>query len=136
MGVRSEIMDFVVRPHLGHFEPNADVLIDEGGRRVLVYMELAGIDPDSLQLSLDGHRLVISGRREDRRCLPLADFSQKEIGFGSFTKEVYLPAPVRYDELVAEFADGILAIALPMAEHHYVPTSRTELHIIVTRIRP
>ncbi len=129
-------MDFVLRSHLGQFEPNADVLVDEGGRRVFVYVELAAIDPESLRLSLDGHRLVISGQRQDRRTLPPTRFAQKEIGFGTFVKEVALPAPVRYDELVAEYGDGMLVITLPIAEIHYRPTSRTELHIIVTRTRP
>ncbi|HEY1655497.1 MAG TPA: Hsp20 family protein [Candidatus Tumulicola sp.] len=126
-------MDYVLRTKIGTFEPNADVFVDEDGRRVVVVVEVAGADPDSLRVGVDERHLYIGGRRTETVRLRRASFVQKEIGYGEFVKRVHLPVAVEYGEVAASYADGLLVITLPIAVTAYRPTSRTELHILVKR---
>jgi HSP20 family protein len=126
-------MDYVLRTKIGTFEPNADVFVDEDGRRVVVVVEVAGADPDSLQVGVDERHLYIGGRRMETVRLRRASFVQKEIGYGEFVKRVHLPVAVEYADVAASYADGLLVIALPISATAYRPTARTELHILVKR---
>jgi HSP20 family protein len=129
-------MDFVVRTlraRPGAFEPNADVFLDEEGRRVVVVAEIAGIDPASLHVFVDERHLSIGGRRREAVRLRRGSFVQKEIGYGEFVKRVQLPAAVEYDDVSASYADGLLVIALPLAAMAYRTTARTELHVLIKR---
>ncbi len=126
-------MDFVLRPRLGHFEPNADVVVDEERGQVVVAIEVAGADPQSLHVSVDERYLLISGRRSAANRLPRGSFVQKEISYGDFAKRIALPVAVDYGEVVASYTDGVLVIALPIAATAYLPTTRTEIRLIVKR---
>ena len=126
-------MDFVVRARLGSFEPNADVFVDDEGRRVVAVIEVAGADPESLQIGLDDRCLTVTGRRRETIRRRLGSFVQKEIAYGEFFKRIALPVPIDYDGAAATYTDGLLIVALPLAATAYRPTARTELHILVKR---
>ena len=126
-------MDFVIRSRVC-FEPNADVFVDEGRDAVVVTVEAAGADPESLRVSIDDERhLLITGRRP-RGDTRVGSFVQKEIAYGEFAKRVHLPVPVEYGDASATFADGVLTIALRVAQTPYRPTERTEIRMVVKRI--
>jgi len=126
-------MDFVLRARLGSFEPNTDVFVDDEGRRVVVVVEVAGADPESLRLGFEDRHLYVAGRRKEVVPLHQGSFAQKEIVYGEFVKRIALPAPVEFDCAGASYQDGILVVVLPLAATAYRPTARTELHILVKR---
>lgn len=126
-------MDFVLRARLGSFEPNTDVFVDEDGQRVVIVVEVAGADPESLRLGFEAGYLLVAGHRKEIVRLRRGSFAQKEIAYGEFLKRIALPVPVEYDGAGASYQDGILVIVLPLAATAYRPTSRTELHILVKR---
>jgi HSP20 family protein len=127
-------MDFVIRTRLGRLEPNADVFLDEERGQVVVTLELAGADPESLTVALDDRSLAIEGRRLERvRPGRGGSFVQKEIACGEFGKQIHLPVPVEYESAVASLVDGMLTIVLPIAATAYLQIPRTELRIMVTR---
>ncbi|MDQ2681663.1 MAG: Hsp20/alpha crystallin family protein [Candidatus Eremiobacteraeota bacterium] len=115
------------------FEPNADVFLDEEGGRVIVNVELAGADPESLRIDVDERHLFIIGRRGDAPRLHCGSFLQKEIAYGDFVKQLHLPVAVRYEDVEAAYADGILTVYLPVSATDYIPTTRTEIRMIVKR---
>lgn len=125
-------MDFVLRPRLG-FEPNADVFVDEERGQVVVAVEAAGADPESLRISVDDRYLTISGRRSEVVNFRRGSFVQKEIAYGAFAKRIYVPVAVDFSDIVAQYADGVLVIALPISPTAYLPTARTEIRMIVKR---
>ncbi|HLI94880.1 MAG TPA: Hsp20/alpha crystallin family protein [Candidatus Baltobacteraceae bacterium] len=127
-------MDLVVLRSRAVWEPNADVVIDEGARSMVVRVELAGADSESLRVFVDERHLFISGRRADSARLRSGSFLQKEIADGEFVKKISLPVGVQYGEVTATYADGMLTIALPIAATGYIPTTRTEIRMIVKRI--
>jgi HSP20 family molecular chaperone IbpA len=128
-------MDSIVRYRTrAVWEPNADVVIDEAARTVIVRVELAGADSDSLRVYADERQLVISGRRAETARLRTGSFLQKEIADGEFIKKLRLPVAVQYGDVTATYGDGMLTIALPIAATEYVPATRTEIRMIVKRI--
>ena len=126
-------MEFVVRPRPGAFAPNADVFVDEDQRRLVVVVEVAGADPESLRVVFDERSLVIGGRRREAARLRRGSFAQKEIAHGEFVKRIPLPVPIEYERIVATYEDGFLLVLAPIAATAYLPTARTELHILVKR---
>ena len=127
-------MDFVIRSRVC-FEPNADVFIDEERNAVVVTVEVAGADPESLRVSIDDERhLIITGRRPRGDRSRAGSFVQKEIAYGEFAKRVHLPAAVEYGDASATFADGVLTIALSLAQTPYRTMERTEIRMIVKRV--
>lgn len=127
-------MDLVLLRSRAVWEPNADVVIDDEGRSLVVRVELAGADSDSLRIFVDERHLFISGRRADTARLRNGSFLQKEIADGEFVKKLSLPVSVQYGEVTATYADGMLTIALPIAATDYIPATRTEIRMIVKRI--
>jgi HSP20 family molecular chaperone IbpA len=127
-------MEYIVRPRLGAFEPNADVVVDEEQGVVIVAVEAAGADPKSLRVEVDDRSLTISGVRTEMVRIRRGSFIQKEISYGSFAKRVRLPVLVDLlGDAQATYADGVLVIALPISSTAYVPATRTEIRMIVKR---
>ena len=127
-------MDLVILRSRAVWEPNADVVIDDEARSLVVRVELAGADSESLRVFVDERDLFISGRRADTARLRRGSFLQKEIADGEFVKKIALPVGVQYGEVTATYADGMLTIALPVAAPEYLPATRTEIRMIVKRI--
>jgi HSP20 family molecular chaperone IbpA len=126
-------MEFIVRPRLG-FEPNADVVIDDERRQLIVAVEVAGAEPDSLRVEVDTNYLTISGVRAEPVRFRRGSFVQKEISYGAFVKRVRLPVAVDLvGDAQASYADGVLAIALPISDEALLPVTRTEIRMIVKR---
>ncbi|GAC1422056.1 MAG: hypothetical protein NVSMB64_30590 [Candidatus Velthaea sp.] len=124
--------DLTRRPRHGRFEPNADVYVDRESGRIVVHVELAGADAESLRVGIDERHLFIYGQRVDR-FESSGSIHQKEIQYGEFVKKLHLPAPVDEVTATAIYHDGILTIHLPLAAHATFPTRRTEIRMVVKR---
>lgn len=126
-------MEFIVHTRLG-FEPNADVFIDEERGQMVVTVEVAGADPESLRIAIDDRYLLISGRRSHPIPFGRGSLIQKEIAYGSFAKRIALPVAVDLlEDASAGYADGVLVIALPVSPGVRLPSTRTEIRMIVKR---
>lgn len=126
-------MEFVVRARVGSFSPNADVFIDEGGRRIVIVIEVAGADPETLRVGLDERSVIVAGRRSESAWLAPGSFIQKEIVRGEFRKRIPLPVAVEYEAVAASYDNGLLVVVAPIAATAYLPTARTELHVMIKR---
>ena len=125
--------ELVRRPRGAGWEPNADVVVDDAARTLVVRVELAGADSESLRVFVDERHLFISGRRSETARLRNGSFLQKEIADGEFIKKLHLPVAVHHGDVTATYADGMLTIALPVAADAYLPATRTEIRMIVKR---
>ena len=125
-------MDWI-KQHASRWQPNSDVFIDEEHGQVVVKVELAGADAENLRVAVDERHLIIVGRRIDVTRFTRGSFLQKEIEYGEFMKKIHLPVAVEYETVSATYGAGILTIQLPIAATEYVPTSRTEIRMIVKR---
>lgn len=126
-------MDFVIRPLRGRHEPNADVFVDDERGCVVVCVEVAGADAESLRVSVNERHLLIRGRRTEAVRFMRGSFVRKEIAYGEFAKQITLPVAVEYNDVAATYADGMLTVALPVAHTAYLPADHTEIRLIVKR---
>jgi HSP20 family protein len=112
----------------GGFSPAVDVFYTGDPPRAVVRADLAGVDPNEVQLEIRGRELVLSGSRapqggEDRV------YQQLEIEHGPFRRVVSLGAAVDADAADARYEDGILTVELPLrrpAQPRSVPIRGSE----------
>lgn len=92
-------------------EPPADVY--ETAESVVVLVEIAGIDDQDVEISVEGNILTIRGQREDRQRHPRRLYTQMEINCGPFERVLNLPAEVDAGKASVTYDDGFLEIVLP-----------------------
>jgi HSP20 family protein len=93
------------------FTPPTDI-IELPDHRIRVLVEIAGMQPDNLNITLVNRTLVISGIRK-RSLDGFTAYHQLEIGYGEFRIEVPLPWSIEQDEVIANYQDGFLQVDLP-----------------------
>jgi HSP20 family protein len=96
------------------FLPAVDVAYATDPPRAIVTAELAGVDPDELELEIEGRKLIIAGSRPPARAESDV-YQQVEIERGQFQRVIELGADVRAHEAKASYEDGMLRIELPLA---------------------
>ncbi len=100
------------RRRLG-FSPALDVAYIADPPLAIVTAELAGVPADSLDLEIQGRKLILSGARQP----PTVEgdvYQQIEIERGSFRRIVELGADVEAEAVTASLQDGILRVELPL----------------------
>ncbi len=98
----------------GSWAPPLDLHEDED--RITVRLELAGVKKEDFDVSLTDDVLTISGERKSEEDRREGESFRSERVFGSFSRSVTLPSPVKAGEVNAAYEDGILTVTLPKAE--------------------
>ena len=83
--------------------------------RVDVYLFAAGLDPKSLDISIQQNLLAVSGERK----VPVdeaADYYRQERFDGEFRRVITLPDDVNPDRVDAKYRDGVLQITVQRRE--------------------
>jgi HSP20 family protein len=96
-----------------NFVPAIDMYEDKDN--VIVETQLAGIQPENVQISIDNDTLSIKGEGEKRSEIDEKNYYRQEIRRGSFYRSIQLPAHVLSDQTKAMTADGVLKIIIPKA---------------------
>ncbi len=94
------------------WEPPVDVL--ETGREVLVLVALPGVDPDRVEVVIEGDELVVVGTRVLPAELRTALIHRLELPQGRFARRIRLPAG-RYAGVRRSTVHGCLAVTLQKA---------------------
>jgi len=97
----------------GDFAPAIDMY--ENKNNVIVETQLAGIDPENVDISIENDVLTIKGESEKKSEVDEKDYYRKEIRRGSFFRSISLPPHVQGDKADAEALDGVLKITIPKA---------------------
>lgn len=80
-----------------------------------VYVFAAGIDPKSLDLTIQQNVLTVSGRRTVPESEKASYYRRERFG-GEFRRVVGLPDDVDPDRVEAKYRDGVLHIRVPRRE--------------------
>lgn len=83
--------------------------------KVDVYLFAAGVDPKSLDISLQKNLLTVTGRREVPTD-PKATYYRQERFGGEFSRAVTLPDDVDPDQVEAKYRDGVLHVSVRRRE--------------------
>jgi len=101
------------RANMTGYMPAVDVYQDKD--KVYVETQLAGIDPEKVDISIENDVLTIKGESEKKSEVEENDYYRKEIRRGSFYRNVPLPSHVIGEKASAEAVNGILKIFIPKA---------------------
>ena len=86
--------------------PAVDVF--DTNEAVVLKAELAGMDPDDIQIEVEDNVLTIKGERKFEENVDEERYYRVERRFGSFQRSLALPQGVKADEIAAGYEDGIL----------------------------
>lgn len=95
----------------GGYVPAIDMYEDNDN--VIVESQLAGIDPDKVNISIENDILTIRGESEKKSEVEEKNYYKKEIRRGSFYRSIQLPTRVDGDAAKAIAEDGVLKITIP-----------------------
>jgi len=101
-------------PARSAWAPALDVFEDD--EKVTVQVELAGVKKEDFDISLHDGVLTVSGQRKSESEKSEGESFRSERVFGSFSRSVTLPSPVKADAVKAAYQDGVLTVTLPKAE--------------------
>lgn len=90
----------------------------DGVRRnedVVLRFDLPGIDPDSIEVTVDRGVLSVSARRDDDTAEGERLFVRERV-MGTFTRRVYLSEHLDADGIEAAYNNGVLAVRIPVLE--------------------
>jgi HSP20 family protein len=93
------------------FIPRIDV--SETDKEIRVSAELPGMDENDIDVSLTKDTLTIRGEKKEEKEDKGKDYYRMECSYGSFSRNVPLPAEVNTDKVEATFKKGILYVTLP-----------------------
>jgi HSP20 family protein len=90
--------------------------IAERNDAYVVTVEVPGVKPEELEITLEGGVLTISGERRFESETKEEQYHRIERRYGAFRRSIPLPARVKADAIEASFADGLLQVVVPKAE--------------------
>ncbi len=86
-------------------------------KTLVVRAELPGIDPDKdVEISVANGVLSIKAERQERSEEKKKDSYRSEFRYGSFARNIPLPAGATESDVSASYNDGVLEIRVPVGE--------------------
>jgi HSP20 family protein len=93
------------------WRPNVDVYENDTG--IVVALDLPGVSPESIDISVSGRRLAVTGHRAPVVRRGARRIHHMEIPHGPFEVVLDLPGPVDTAASDASWTNGMLEIVLP-----------------------
>ncbi len=87
-----------------------------GQEDLLLTMEMPGVDPQKLEVSIVGDGVKICGSRPEEEIKDLEGCYRRERSYGPFSRTVQLPFPIDISKVEALYEKGILQVSLPRTE--------------------
>ena len=109
------------------FRPAVDCYVTEDPPELTVLVELAGVDPESIELAAEKRALTISGVRPRPRVAGQV-YQQAEIEYGRFERRIPLGQDIDADAASAAYEAGMLRITLPVARR--APSGRAVVIVV------
>lgn len=110
----------------GGWMPALDVFETED--KLVAKMDLPGIDPDQVEVSIDDATLTITGSREFERETDEQGYHRVERRFGSFARSIALPQTIDAEKVEASFDKGVLTVEIAKSEK--TKTRRVEVKAV------
>ncbi|MCX6781122.1 MAG: Hsp20/alpha crystallin family protein [Candidatus Magasanikbacteria bacterium] len=105
-------------------EGELPVDVAETEHELIIISPIPGVDPELIEIHLDGDVLTIRGtrRREFEQSTIPEHFFSEECFWGDFSRSVILPVDVQADAAVATFKNGMLTLRIPKkTPSHHIP---------------
>ena len=96
------------------WQPPIDVAETES--ELIVNVEIPGVDPRDIDVSLTGDTLFVKGEKKPETEEKAEDYHLLERNYGTFTRSIHLPVEVQNDKISASYKNGVLTVVLPKPE--------------------
>jgi HSP20 family protein len=103
-------VEAVERTHASAWVPPTDILAV--GDDLVVRVELAGVDPEDIDLRFSHGLLTVSGTRRPGPGDAHSEFYIRERFYGEFRRVITLPDGTDADQIGAQFEDGLVQITV------------------------
>jgi HSP20 family molecular chaperone IbpA len=97
------------------FRPAVDYFLTDDPHQLVIVVEVAGVDPESIAIAIEERALTISGQRSRPRVGGQV-YQQAEIEYGTFERTIPLGHDVSTAAASASYEAGMLQITLPIAK--------------------
>jgi|EndMetStandDraft_4_1072995.scaffolds.fasta_scaffold57922_3 HSP20 family protein len=111
---KAEVDDDFYLPSHGWSMLGGDMFEDE--RRLVVRLEVPGMDKDEFDIELMDDALVVSGEKRFERERTEGRYRMLQCAYGSFRRVVPLPVQVLADHSKASYEQGVLKVELTKAK--------------------
>lgn len=91
--------------------PSADIYENE--RQVVILVDIAGVNPDQVNIRVEDRSIVITGERPTPSPGGVVRIHQMEIDSGFFKRRIALPGPVDFEKSQSTYKSGLLRIEIP-----------------------
>jgi HSP20 family protein len=98
------------RTHASAWVPTTDIYAQ--GDRLVIRIELAGVDPEDVDLRFANGVLTVSGSRTQEFGEPEPTFYVRERFYGEFRRAFTLPEGTERSQIQAGFEDGLVEITV------------------------
>ena len=98
----------------GTWAPVVDIF--ENGDDLVICAEVAGLEPEDVDISIENNTLVLRGERKRKTEIDQKDAYRLERTFGAFTRSFTLPKTVDFARISASCKNGVLELTLPKVE--------------------
>ena len=88
--------------------------VTEKDNRLLTRVDLPGMKKEDVKVEVADGYLAISGERKREAEEKKDEYFRTEREYGSFYRGVPLPEGVKFEDVRATFADGVLEVSLPL----------------------
>jgi HSP20 family protein len=96
------------------FRPAVDIYRSETPPAITVAVELAGVDPEAIELTFGEGLLIVRGARP--RSAREHRVVHMEIDYGAFERRIPIAEPVDAEAAEATYSRGVLMVKLPVAK--------------------
>lgn len=95
------------------WNPPVDVIEEQ--ERILVKVEVPGVDEKDLRVTFEDGLLTVTGERQFER-KDDRNYHRIERAYGSFTRTFTLPRSIDAAQIAADYRNGVLEISIPKKE--------------------
>ncbi|MBI5359272.1 MAG: Hsp20/alpha crystallin family protein [Planctomycetes bacterium] len=105
--------------------PAVDMLEDK--ENIMVTAEIPGVEQKDVSVTIENDILAIQGEKKSLEEVKEKNYCKVERRYGSFTRNIVLPAPVQTEKVTAVFKNGVLTVTLPKSEESKPKTTKIEV---------
>jgi HSP20 family protein len=98
----------------GDWTPAVDIYEDEN--EITLKADIPGVDPESIDIRVEGNTLIIKGERNFEKETKRENFHRVERSYGSFVRAFTLPYSVQTEKIDARYENGVLIAKIPKSE--------------------
>ncbi|MCF2489582.1 Hsp20/alpha crystallin family protein [Dyadobacter sp. CY347] len=118
-----DLFNELANPAFSGSVPAVNVVENKEGFRIEV--AAPGLQKPDFKLNLEKNQLTISAQKEQKEEEASDKYTRREFKYSSFQRTFTLPNSIDGDKIEANYADGILSIALPKREEAKEKPART-----------